>query len=182
MYIGIPSDALDTHFAHQRNGMWCWAACIEMLFEMHGVGVSQEMIVDRHFGSLPGQMPPNKPGDMMHMHASLNHYGIDYNGRHYEVISSLYPGPPSPATIVRELEARKPMLLSYRSRPSMNHAVLLTGAELVDERPGLRRLRTLIVRDPWPKQENLRKRGRIEHAAKDLVAKTVAHWIVRIAR
>jgi hypothetical protein len=48
-----------------------------MLFEMHGVGVSQEMIVDRHFGSRPGRMPPNLPGGMHHMHESLNHFGID---------------------------------------------------------------------------------------------------------
>lgn len=182
MIIGVPSEALDAHFAQQRNGMWCWAACIEMLFEMHGVGVSQEMIVDRHFGSPPGGLPPNQPGGMDHMHASLNHFGIDYNGRHYQVISALHPGAPSPQAIVAELESRRPMLLSYQSRPTMNHAVLLTGAEVVDEHGGLRRIRTLIVRDPWPKQENIRRRGRVEHGARELIGKTTAHWIVRIVR
>lgn len=182
MYIGIPSDGLDTHFAHQRNGMWCWAACIEMLFEMHGVGVSQEMIVDRTFGSLPGRLPPNKPGGLGHMHASLNHFGIDYRGRRYHVASALYPGAPSPQVIVQELMSRRPLLLSYRSRADMNHAVLLTGAEITEEDHGLRRLRTFIVRDPMPKEDNIRRRGRREHGARELVAKTTAHWLVRIAR
>lgn len=181
MYIGLASEALDAHFAHQRSGMWCWAACLEMIFEMHGVGVSQEMVVDRHFGSPPGGLPPNKPGGFDQMHATLNHFGIDYNGRHYQVISALHPGAPSPETIARELESHRPILLSYRSRPTMNHAVLLTGAEVVDE-GGLRLIRSLIVRDPWPKRENIERRGRIEHGARDLVSKTVAHWIVRIVR
>jgi hypothetical protein len=181
MFIGIPSDSLDTHFAQQRNGMWCWAACIEMLFEIYGVGVSQEMIVDRQFGSMPGGLLPNKPGGFEHMHESLNHFGIDYRGRHYTVMSALYPGPPSPDVIVRELRERRPMLLSYSSRPNMNHAVVLTGAEIVTE-GGIQRLKTFVVRDPWPQAENVRRRGRREHPARELVTKTVAHWLIRIAR
>jgi hypothetical protein len=161
--------------------MWCWAACIEMLFQMHGVGVSQEMIVDRQFGSMPGGMPPNKPGDMQHMHESLNHFGIDYRGRRYTAMSALYPGAPSPEIIIRELRNRRPLLLSYNSRPNMNHAVLLTGAEVVPE-GNVQRLKTFIVRDPWPQAENIRRRGRREHPARELVSKTAAHWLVRIMR
>ncbi len=46
-YIGISSEVIEKQFAMQRQPMWCWAACIQMLFELHGVGVSQEMIVHR---------------------------------------------------------------------------------------------------------------------------------------
>jgi hypothetical protein len=161
--------------------MWCWAACIQMLFELHGVGVSQEMIVHRTFGFDRSGQLPNRPGDFQHMHESLNHFGIDYHGKRYIAMAALYPGAPPPDVLLRELEEGRPILLSYQSRPTMNHAVLCTAAEVIEE-GGARRIRTLIVRDPWPTKKNMESNGRVEHLARTIAAKTTMHWLVRITR
>src|SRR5438105_15574180 len=124
MYIGITSDILDHHFAAQRQGMWCWAACIQMIFRLHGVEIPQEQSVHRSHGFEPWGGIPNKPGDFMQMTENLNHTGIDYRGTHYTVMSALYPGPPPPEVLLRELSENHPVLLSYQSRPNMNHAVV----------------------------------------------------------
>ena len=181
MYIGITADILDKHFAVQRQGMWCWAACIQMLFRMHGVHVSQEMIVKRSFGLEPWGTPPNKPGGVEHMFENLNHFGIDAEGKHYVVAAALIPGPPPPQVVLRELTDKRPILLSYASRPNMNHAVLLTAADVVEEEE-VKRIKTFVVRDPWPTAKNIKNNGRIEHRARSIIAKTTAHWLVRIAR
>jgi hypothetical protein len=180
-YIGIQTEIIERRFATQRQPMWCWAACIQMIFELHGVGVSQEMIVHRSFGfDMWGQLP-NKPGGFQHMTESLNHFGIDYHGRSYMAMAALYPGPPPSNVLLRELQENRPLLFSYQSRPTMNHAVLCTAAGVV-YRDGQPHIETLVVRDPWPNEKNRKTNGRVEHRAISLIAKTTAHWLVRIAR
>lgn len=179
MFIGIQSDIMNKRFSTQRNSMWCWAAALQMVFRNYGLAVTQEMIVKRTFGIDKWGMLPNKPGDFMHITQHLNNWGFDRRGKHYLIKSALIPGAPPLDVIAEELINKRPILLSYQSRPQMNHAVVITGAELVPEGTSLR-MKTLIVRDPSPYPKNLKLNGRREYKPKDILTKAAAYWLIRV--
>lgn len=179
MFIGIRSDIMNKRFSSQRNSMWCWAASLQMIFRNYGLHVPQETIVKRTFGLDRHGMLPNKPGDFMHIMSNLNNWGIDRSGKHYVVKAELYPGAPPPDVIVEELINQRPILFSFQSRPNMNHAVVITGAELVRQGNSLV-LKTLVVRDPSPYPNNLKVNGRREHRPSTLFNKATAFWLVRV--
>ena len=179
MLLGLASNALDQRFAAQRDSLWCWAASLQMIFHHYGVELSQERIVHDVFGTTPYGTIPNKPADFLHITSCLNKRGVDSNGRLYRVQSILVPGAPSAAQLAEELAAQRPVLLSYNSRPRMNHAVVITGMELVNQPNGLLWKR-LIVRDPSPKPQNRALKGRHEYRPSTLISKAAAHWIIRV--
>lgn len=179
MFIGIRSDIMNKRFASQRNTMWCWAAALQMIFRQHGLALPQELIVKRTFGTDDYGFLPNKPGDFTHIMQHLNNWGIDRRGKHYKVNAALYPGAPPPDIIVEELMNQRPILFSYQSRPRMNHAVVITGAELVAEGNSLL-MKTLVVRDPSPYPKNLKVNGRREYKPSALFQKATAFWLVRV--
>lgn len=178
MYIGVRSDILNKNFAYQRNGMWCWAASIQMLLNSYGIAVTQESIVRQTFGLDAFGQLPNKPGSWLDMTANLNKKGIDYRGRHYYVESILQPGFPSPHLLYSELTNQHPILISFRSRPRMNHAVLVTAMNVTDD--GSNQIVSIVTRDPSPSHQNVSKNGRREWKAIDLAKRTDAHWIIRV--
>ncbi len=179
MYIGISSDILNRQYATQRQGMWCWAASIQTVLRYYGLSISQDTIVRRSFGLDKYGQIPNKPAGFDIMTARLNDWGIDSKGKQYLVQAMLMPGAPSPEVLLREMQAQRPILLSYQSRPTMNHAVVCTAVQVVMQR-GIPTLTSIIVRDPWPSQKNMKVHGRIEYPARDFAQKTVAHWIIRV--
>lgn len=178
MYIGISSDILDKQWAAQRNSMWCWAASIRMILKYYGVGLSQEEIVRRTFGTDKFRQLPNKPAGFDVMTSHLNNWGIDQNGKHYIVNAALFPGAPPPEVLLRELQAQRPVLISYQSRPRMNHAVVITAIKIGAEN-GRHVIKSMIVRDPGFSKKNVEANGRIEHRADTIARKTAAYWLVR---
>lgn len=178
MYIGISSDILDRQWAAQRNTMWCWAASIRMILRYYGVTISQEEIVRRTFGTDKFRQLPNKPAGFDVMTAHLNNWGIDQSGRHYVVTAALFPGAPPPAVLLREMQAKRPLLISYQSRPRMNHAVVISAVKLAVER-GQTVIKSMVVRDPGFSRKNMERNGRIEHRAATIAQKTAGYWLVR---
>ncbi len=179
MYIGIDSSILNKRFAVQRDSMWCWAAAVQMIFHHYGLDVPQEVIVRRTFGLTKHGTLPNKPGDFIDILKSLNTWGLDRRGKHYRVHAEIYPGAPSAQTIIEELAHQRPILFSYRSRPRMNHAVVITGAELITRGNGVV-LKNLVVRDPSPYPKNIALNGRREYRPSTFLAKGSAYWLIRV--
>ena len=179
MYIGISSDILNRQYATQRQGMWCWAASIQTVLRYYGIAISQDAIVRRSFGIDKFGQIPNKPAGFDVMTARLNDWGIDYHGKRYIIQAQILPGAPSPDVLLREMTARRPILLSYQSRPRMNHAVVCTAVQL-DTSTQIPTLKSIVVRDPWPSKKNMIVHGRLEHPARTLAQKTAAHWIIRV--
>ncbi|MBL7997097.1 MAG: hypothetical protein JNL32_00525 [Candidatus Kapabacteria bacterium] len=179
MFIGINSDLLNKRFSPQRNSMWCWAASLNMIFRHYGLALPQELIVKRTFGTDRYGFLPNKPGDLMHITSHLNNWGLDRRGKHYTVKSVLMPGAPPLDVIVEELMNQRPVLLSYQSRPRMNHAVVITGAELIPQGNSLV-MTTLVVRDPSPYPNNIKVQGRRTYKPAQLLNKATAYWLIRV--
>lgn len=180
-YIGIRSDILDNNFAMQRNSMWCWAASIQMVLRYYGVTISQEAIVKQSFGVDEWGNPANKPAGFDIMTKHLNKWGVDVHGQHFEIRAMLSPGAPSPSVLLRELSSHRPILISYNSRPRMNHAVVCTAAKITEEN-GRQVIKSIVVRDPAPYKKNIEHHGRIEHRALTLAQKTAAYWLIRVKK
>ena len=179
MYVGLKTEQMNNRWTTQQQPMWCWAASIQIMLQTFGVDVSQQMIVHRTFGSDHWGNLPNKPGGLDVMTANLNYQGIDRKGRRFRVASMLMPGAPSSETLIRELSNGRPILFSYKSRPNMNHAVVCTAVKIV-QGSNPRQIESIVVRDPWPSEKHIRRKGRLEYNAWPLVQKATAHWITRV--
>jgi len=132
-YIGIPTSRMNTVYAAQRNTQWCWAAAIEMILRYYGIEISQEAIVYRAYGLDWRGQPPNREATYEAMAKNLNDWGIDFKGQFFVVRASFHWGPPPLETLMRELSAQRPVLLSYISRtfPRLaGHAVVATALQI----------------------------------------------------
>ena len=179
MLLGLSSSSLDQHYAAQQDSLWCWAASLQMIFRHYGIRLSQERIVSEVFGTTPWGSAPNKAADFLHITRCLNRGGVDQNGRRYHVRSHLLAGAPDTAVLAEELAAKRPVLLSYQSRPNMNHAVVISGMELSASPQGLL-FQRMMVRDPNPQARNRARKGRRVVRPSTLLSKAAAHWIIRV--
>lgn len=164
--VGLPDAALDRIARQQPAGSnWCWAACLEMVFALHGYRLPMARIVRGTYGR-----EYNLPADSSLLARLLSSRWQDEDGRTFdsrcEVLwdaathaASAYPA----AMTARQLAAGRPLLLGAR-----NHAMLLTGLAFShDGSPGSIRITAASVLDPAP------GRGRRALEAQEVAAATV---------
>ena len=179
VYVGITAQKFNYFASTQRNTEWCWAASMQMLFNYYGVDISQEQIVARSFQKSPEDRLPNATGDLQVITRNLNNWSIDNRGMSYRVKAELNFGPPSPAYLIKELAAERPVLIGYKTGPRTGHAVLITACSYYPAEDGPR-IRSVIVRDPWPSPENRETAGRVEYWGSSMASLIETHWFVRV--
>lgn len=178
-YIGIPSVQMNYIAAAQRNSQWCWAAAIQMVLNYYGVNILQEHIVARTYGTDPYGRLPDWAGRLDAISNNLNNWSIDNAGQTYMVLSTLNWGAPSPTVLFQELQQGRPVIVSYLSSPTTAHAVVISGAKIIQSPTGPV-LQSVVVRDPWPSPQNVATRGRIEYPSAQIVPFMQAYWYVRV--
>lgn len=179
VYVGITARQFNYFASTQRNTEWCWAASIQMLFNYYGVDISQEQIVARSFPKHGEEQLPNATGDLQVITRNLNNWSIDNKGMSYRVKAELNFGAPAPAYLIKELAAERPVLIGYKTGPNTGHAVLITACSYYPTENGPR-IRSVIVRDPWPSPENRESAGRIEYWGSSLASRIETHWYVKV--
>lgn len=181
LQVGIPAVEMDYVAAAQGSSQWCWAAAIQMVLAYHGVGITQQQIVARSYGTDWWGNLPDWPGSFEVITRNLNNWSIDNYGQQYAVRADLIWGAPSPTVLIEELQYGRPMIIGYRSGPASGHAVVLTAAtySLTPYGPVIH---SVVVRDPWPSPENVFRRGRVEYDGRSLAAVIQAHWRVSVAK
>jgi hypothetical protein len=179
VYTGIRTENFNYFASSQDNSNWCWAAAIEMILKYYGVKIEQEQIVARSYGMDPYGRLPNWTGSFQVITANLNNWNVDNSGRPYVVSAGLYPGAPTPAYLIRELDMGRPVLVGYASGPGTGHAVVITACSYVPTPQGPY-IQTLVVRDPWPSDDNIANLGRVEYPGRVLAQRMMAHWYVRV--
>lgn len=174
---GVQVSAVET--ARQRCGDWCWAACIETVFALNGFNVPQERIVEKLFGTAQCL---SASGDQIL--SAVGGAWVDESGRRFEARGSELtwagfgmnssldrPGGYGDGVqgyrdlgalkIVNTLKDEFPLIIgSIPPGGGIGHAMLLTAVRYtVVSRGGSEsiRLRSLIVRDPWPDNANRRE-------------------------
>lgn len=175
-WVGIPSETLNYFAASQQKEQWCWAACIEMVLNYHGIDITQEQIVERTYGVDPYGNLPDWAGSYDVIHQNLNNWSFDNNGRRYIVESYMGWGAPHPEDLLDELAHGFPIIIGYSTGHDTGHAVVLTAASFVGQE-----IQTIVVRDPWPSDYNLYNLGRVEYDAYDLASHIEVYWIIRVS-
>jgi hypothetical protein len=179
VYVGIPTTKFNFYTAAQNNSNWCWAACLQMIFNYYGVNISQEQIVARTYGVDPNGQLPNWTGSLPVITANLNNWNIDNSGRMYAVAASLNWGAPTPVFLIQELLAQRPVMIGYQSGPNAGHAVVITACSYIQTNAGPI-IQTIVVRDPWPSEANIATSGRVEYPGVNLANLIQAHWYIRV--
>ena len=174
---GITRDEFDYVAAAQRQNEWCWAASIQMILNWYGLPVDQAQVVARNYGA-----PVNQPGTDQMISSSLNTWAIAMNGQTFAIRSVTAPGPPPPLVLIQELNQKHPILLTFASGPYSGHAVVITAARYYNTPQGPL-VNSLILRDPFPTQQNIQNKGRVELAGPDLaqfLQQVRSNWLVSV--
>ena len=144
---GIPSGqfqyfAAPEGYGRQRSANWCWAACIQMVLNYHGLYVTQEEIVTRIYGQLVDQ--PGQPEQILQ---ALSGWAPDLRGRYSAIIADTYSitGP----SLVSDLAYRWPLIVGLRGDP-VGHAYVLTAVTYEVDAWNNPIFKSVVLRNPWP--------------------------------
>ena len=151
--VGVPTKEF-VHYAapegqgRQRMQNWCWAACIQMVLNWHGLHISQEEIVQRIFGGLVDA--PAQPQQIM---AALQGWAPDTRGS-YSMIqadaSSI-----NPQTVLQDLDHRWPLIVGLTQDGGTGHAYVLTAAYYYLDDYNQPVIYQVTLRDPYPTQQSV---------------------------
>jgi hypothetical protein len=126
-FVGVPQSLFRPFAAEQRRRNWCWAACVQMILNWHGVTVSQREVVERIFGA-----PIDLPGNVPQILEALSGLGPHLSGRPASIEARL-------ACCLDHLLADlrdDQLILAGLSRPgAIGHAYVLCGITY-DQLPG----------------------------------------------
>jgi len=132
-----------------------------MVLNGYGVNITQGQIVQRTYGTDDYDNLPNWPRTFQAIHNKLNNWSFDNNGRPYRVSAAIGMGAPTPSILVNELLAGKPLIVGYKSSSNSGHAVVVTAVSYYGT-PNNPNIQSIVVRDPWPSEINIRNSGRVE--------------------
>lgn len=175
LYVaGVPTEHFE-HFAapqgqgRQRSANWCWAACIQMVLNYHGLKVTQEQIVSKIYGGLV-----DAPADGAKIVAALNGWVPDAAG-HAAYVQAI-PYIVSAAEVIRDLTYRWPLIVGLQQQP-IAHAYVVTAVTYSLDEAGQPVLRGVVLRDPWPGNQS-----RVELSWADFAARCMFATRVYVAR
>jgi hypothetical protein len=161
--------------ARQRCGMWCWAACIETVFALHGYKVEQEDVVKKIFGTADCS-----PGTTEQIIAGIggvwsNKAGSSFRASAYSLPDTiLSAGTPKPSDkilgnsgdreVIAELSQGNPLIIGSRGQGPVAHATVLTAVKYEKYFGTPIWINEIIIRDPWPGSPNRRVLTASEYA------------------
>ena len=142
----------------QRRLNWCWAACIEAIFAVHGHKVGQRRIVEKLFGD-----EIDAPAAGPQIVYAVDGDWEDDDGDSFEASAEVlwdtqfgFGRGDAIQQAAQELEADNPLILG-----AMGHAVLLTALTYTGNQFAVQ-INGAIVRDPWPLNPNRRQLTQLE--------------------
>ncbi|RAJ05037.1 papain like cysteine protease AvrRpt2 [Chitinophaga skermanii] len=157
---GVPSAEFQAMQANAVNGgrqqqsNWCWAACIQMVLNYHGLYVLQSSIVERIFISPFA----NEPADEQKMLRALSGWAPDANGRYSAIHAQ--GGVTTVNEIVTGLSGKWPLIVGLNNpNGGVGHAYVLTAiyysnvydnyGNIIGYQPD-----KVVLRDPWPTNQS----------------------------
>ena len=142
--VGIPVAQFNFVSAAQLHTDWCWAASVQMVLNWYNIPVKQSDVVNRIYGK-----PVDSAATENAIAVALSGTAYDRRQRMVHLHADRLHGVPPTDLLLLELSERHPMLITFRSTKTMLHAVVLTGAEYVENEQG-RQITALTFRDPNP--------------------------------
>lgn len=139
--------------ARQACENWCWAACIEAIFALHGHAVDQEAIVTRVFGGLRC-LPADGPTIIRAVSGRWrSRTGQEFQATAEPLLDLAYGiwRPDAVGIASQELMKNNPLI-----NGALGHATVMTAMSWVQDVYGRQELMNITVRDPWPGSINRR--------------------------
>lgn len=129
----------------QRMANWCWAACIQMVLNYHGLYVDQQDIVERVFGSAV-----DRPANGQQIMGALSGWAPDTRGRRSSIYADAYHL--DAETVINDLDKKWPLIvgLSGARGQATGHAYVMTAAYFSRDAYGQPTIHRVVLRDPYP--------------------------------
>lgn len=143
-FVAGPSSVEINMYAATQNCMnWCWAACVQMVLNYHGLYVSQEQVVQKIYGSLPCNT-----GNGYQLMQALSGWAPNTRGGYSQIYSQqgVWNGP----DIVDQLSRRWPIIVGLQNQGSVGHAYVLTAIYYSVDNWNNPIIDKVVLRDPWP--------------------------------
>ncbi len=148
--VGIPTERLMANAdpagaGRQHRSNWCWAACIQMVLNYHGLPVPQEALVARMFGGALPDLP--QPG--LGICQALSGFTQDRHGQTCRVDAD--PRSLNDRSVLDELHRGNPLIVGLDNPNGQGgHAYVLSAANFRLDSLGNPHVTSVILRDPWP--------------------------------
>ena len=147
---GVPTEEF-VHFAapegagRQKMENWCWAACIQMVLNYHGLYVDQKDVVARVFGGAVDR--PANGGQIMQ---ALTGWAPDTRGRRSRIYADNYHL--DPVTVINDLDRKWPLIVGLAGArgAATGHAYVMTAAYFSKGPNGVPIIHRVVLRDPFP--------------------------------
>lgn len=153
---GIPTEefefmrASSVNAGSQVQSNWCWAACIQMLLNYHGLYVNQADVVTKIYGSPYVNLPANEYQILQ----ALNGWIPDSKGK-YSVVYA-YGGYTTVEETVNALSGKWPLIVGLMDpMTGSGHAYVLTAITYYNQYDYFGNItgvipEKVVLRDPWP--------------------------------
>ncbi len=177
-FVGIPSSKMDYVASTQKKPQWCWAASSQMVLNYYKVAITQSQIVERTYGKDMYGNLPDWAATLETIHLVLNNLSVDNRGNQYIVNAQFGKGTPEPLFLIDELSQQRPVIIAYQSNTG-GHVVVVTAVSYTESDFGPV-IKSFIVRDPKPTEENKLAHGKVEFDAATLSNRITAYWFIRV--
>ena len=181
---GVPTNefeymrATSVNYGEQIQSNWCWAACVQMVLNYHGLKVNQLDVVTRIYGS-PNV---NEPANEQQILTALSGWAPDFSGR-YSAINA-YGGYTSIEEIITGLSGKWPLIVGLRNKGSnIGHACVLTGIYYSIQYDESGRFigylpDKVVIRDPWPQNVSRQELSWSDFQSRVFMA--IKIWVTRL--
>ncbi|MBK6612199.1 MAG: C39 family peptidase [Sphingobacteriales bacterium] len=173
---GIPSEEFEFFSAaqstgRQRQANWCWAACVQMVLNYHGLHITQEQVVEKIYGGLVDQ----PAGEQQIMYA-LSGWAPNVDGGVSQIYCQL--GLNSANEITSNLAYKWPLIVGLSNPQGGNgHAFVLTAIYYTTDMYNNTIPYKVVLRDPWPGNISRQEMDWYEFSSRLMVAFKV--WVSR---
>jgi hypothetical protein len=145
---------------------WCWAACIQTIFDYHGYSVEQGRIVKKLFGAT-ACLPAIGPQIAYAIEGKwIDNFGDPFQARAHVLWDTQFGfgRPDAIAIAAQELAKNNPLILG-----AMGHATVMTAMTYSGNGQFVQ-INEVIVNDPWPGNPNRRALSPEEALAAEFLA------------
>ncbi len=152
---GVPTNEFEYIRANTVNeglqvqSNWCWAACVQMVLNYHGLLVTQMDVVTKIYGSPYVNQAANEPQIL----AALSGWAPDVSGRYSSIHA--YGGNTSVQEIINRLSGKWPLIVGLANpNGGIGHAYVLTAIYYTKRYDAYGNAVAVpdkvVLRDPWP--------------------------------
>lgn len=173
---GIPSQEFEFYSAAQYSGRqrqtnWCWAACVQMVLNYHGLYVTQEQVVQKIYGNLVDQ-----PAGQQQIMNALSGWAPNYQGRVSQIFCQ--SGVTSINDITNNLAYKWPLIVGLSNpQGGVGHAYVLTAIYYSTDMYNNTVPDKVVLRDPWPGSPSRQEMSWYEFSNRVMMAFKV--WVTR---